>query len=469
MGSFMDNYLTSRFFEITDEKKRDFVFDDIQVNANWISRPYEYRWCEAFVRQSEVVLDAACGICHPLKFFLASKCKEVHACDTDARILSKMEIKKETIEVFGPNALEKISDAILDKIVFQRCFLKKMPYADKYFDKVFCISVLEHLDDYFNHHPFLWHFRQLFVFKNNEIYKSLKEIKRVLKDDGIVLLTMDYPRINLKYLQEVISSLSLAPVEEVDWLLHKEKALFFQNNELSCFRIALRKETNSGIQQKYFALHSRHQRKKVAFDYKDYWNERYRSGGNSGVGSYDKLASYKASFLNHFIEENKIKTVIDFGCGDGAQMSLIHCDSYLGLDVSREAINKCSQLVAGDLSKNFIIYDPKEFNNDDKRVSSDLVICLDVLYHITDDEDYYKTLSDIFSISTSWVILYTSLDAYQRESYKIGSHVRHRNTLVDIARYKNWDVVSIDVHPYPQLSSAQFVVLRSNHQDGNKK
>ena len=32
-----------------------------------------------------------------------------------------------------------------------------------------------------------------------------------------------------------------------------------------------------------------------------YWNERYSTGGTSGVGSYDKLAEHKGEVINDFI------------------------------------------------------------------------------------------------------------------------------------------------------------------------
>ena len=34
----------------------------------------------------------------------------------------------------------------------------------------------------------------------------------------------------------------------------------------------------------------------------DYWERRYRKGGNSGAGSYNRLARFKAGFLNGFGE-----------------------------------------------------------------------------------------------------------------------------------------------------------------------
>ena len=51
-----------------------------------------------------------------------------------------------------------------------------------------------------------------------------------------------------------------------------------------------------------------------------YWEERYARGGNSGAGSYNRLAEFKAEYLNRFVSEHEIKTVIEFGSGDGGPL-----------------------------------------------------------------------------------------------------------------------------------------------------
>ncbi len=34
----------------------------------------------------------------------------------------------------------------------------------------------------------------------------------------------------------------------------------------------------------------------------EYWEERYKVGGNSGAGSYNNLAKFKGEIINNFIE-----------------------------------------------------------------------------------------------------------------------------------------------------------------------
>jgi hypothetical protein len=74
---------------------------------------------------------------------------------------------------------------------------------------------------------------------------------------------------------------------------------------------------------------------------KQYWQKRYASGGNSGGGSYGQLAKYKAKFIEGILTSYNIESVIEFGCGDGNQISLVEYPRYLGLDISKSAISRC--------------------------------------------------------------------------------------------------------------------------------
>ena len=76
----------------------------------------------------------------------------------------------------------------------------------------------------------------------------------------------------------------------------------------------------------------------------EYWEKRYALGKSSGVGSYSKYAVFKAEILNNFVEMYNIKTVIEYGCGDGNQLKLAKYPHYLGFDVSSTAIKFCSKL-----------------------------------------------------------------------------------------------------------------------------
>src|SRR5262245_61047310 len=76
----------------------------------------------------------------------------------------------------------------------------------------------------------------------------------------------------------------------------------------------------------------------------NYWIERDKRGGDSGRGSYGNLTQFKADVINQFVEENHIGTIIEFGCGDGNQLALAKFPSYIGFDISPDAIMQCKRI-----------------------------------------------------------------------------------------------------------------------------
>ena len=49
--------------------------------------------------------------------------------------------------------------------------------------------------------------------------------------------------------------------------------------------------------------------------------------------------------------------MVEFGCGDGNQLSLAQYPRYVGLDVSRTAIGLCQRRFAKDPAKSRFLYD----------------------------------------------------------------------------------------------------------------
>jgi hypothetical protein len=155
----------------------------------------------------------------------------------------------------------------------------------------------------------------------------------------------------------------------------------------------------------------------------DYWVARYLAGGNSGTGSYGDLATFKASVLNDFVVEHHISSVIEFGCGDGNQLSLSKYPNYLGLDVSPWAVKRCQDLFREDASKRFVVYDQRYRN----AAKAELALSLDVIYHLVEDHIYVRHMRDLFAAATRFVIIYSD----NQESPRDALHVRHR-------RFSDW-------------------------------
>ncbi|MCZ4409253.1 methyltransferase domain-containing protein [Cryomorphaceae bacterium 1068] len=156
----------------------------------------------------------------------------------------------------------------------------------------------------------------------------------------------------------------------------------------------------------------------------EYWENRYKLGGDSGAGSYNILAEFKAEVINEFVKKNDIETVIEFGCGDGNQLKYFNFKSYIGFDVSRTAINKCRDMYESDSTKQF---ETLESYNKEK---ADLVLSLDVIYHLIEDITYFDYMKKLFSSSNKYVIIYSSNDD-EHENNNVAAHVKHR-------KFTNW-------------------------------
>jgi 2-polyprenyl-3-methyl-5-hydroxy-6-metoxy-1,4-benzoquinol methylase len=138
------------------------------------------------------------------------------------------------------------------------------------------------------------------------------------------------------------------------------------------------------------------------FSSPDYWEQRYQRGLNSGAGSYGRLAEFKAKFLNAFVSEHSIQNVLELGVGDGHQLSLAKYPHYCGIDVSETAIKLCRTRFANDPTKVFFTTE-----EDDHR-TADLVMSLDVLYHLVEQSIFDRYLTNLFSRSTRYVIVYAA-------------------------------------------------------------
>ena len=147
----------------------------------------------------------------------------------------------------------------------------------------------------------------------------------------------------------------------------------------------------------------------------DYWVQRYNSGGNSGAGSYNQTAEFKAEIINSFVKDNNVTTIIEYGCGDGNQLKLSEYPSYIGFDVSQKAIALCSDIFQDDKTKSFRLM------TEYKGETAQLMLSLDVIYHLIEDITYILYMERLFNSSEQFVIIYSS-NYDEEQKY----HVKHR-------------------------------------------
>ncbi len=151
----------------------------------------------------------------------------------------------------------------------------------------------------------------------------------------------------------------------------------------------------------------------------EYWRKRYASGGNSGAGSYNELADFKARFLNDFVAEKHITSVVEIGCGDGNQLKLATYPKYIGYDISSDAIERCQQIFSGNHTRAFRLLTANTSIEE-----AELCISLDVVYHLVEDDTFNQYMSQLFEHATLYVIVYST--DFDKAPDPSAPHVRHR-------------------------------------------
>ncbi|MFQ5449712.1 MAG: class I SAM-dependent methyltransferase [Nitrospinaceae bacterium] len=201
---------------------------------------------------------------------------------------------------------------------------------------------------------------------------------------------------------------------------------------------------------------------------RNYWEARYGLGGNSGAGSFGKFAEFKAGILNDFVQKNHVRSVIEFGCGDGHQLSHARYPEYIGLDVSPSAIGRCTERFKDDPDKSFFLYSPFAFADRAGLFKADLSLSLDVIYHLVEDDVYQTYMGHLFGAAGKYVIVYAS-DVDQGGGVH-ARHVRHRNfTRFVEERFPGWNLAEKIKNPYPGKgnfgagSFADFFIYQSRN------
>ncbi|MFP7495021.1 class I SAM-dependent methyltransferase [Terribacillus saccharophilus] len=216
---------TSRFFKREDQAVQDFV---LKLPDAWWSRSYEYEWAASFVKADDVVLDAASGISHPFKFHLAASAKTVYACDIDGRITNDKAIMEDVVREFSQSEAARLPEDILQTIHRAEANLTSLPYEDAFFDKIFCISVMEHLD--------------VSVQK-----RAWEQFSRTLKPDGYVIMTFDYPTVDIGILETLAELADFEYAGPVESEIPADALFDDRWGRLYCYRAIFRKKKPPSI------------------------------------------------------------------------------------------------------------------------------------------------------------------------------------------------------------------------------
>jgi hypothetical protein len=134
-----------------------------------------------------------------------------------------------------------------------------------------------------------------------------------------------------------------------------------------------------------------------------YWENHYKCRGSSGEGSVGNNREWKWRTIMLYAQE--IDDVIDIGCGDLSfweDCKLAPKPSrYLGLDVSSTIIDRDRRE-----------YPDRSFRVADARtpilgLKARIVLCLDLLFHIMDDDTFVRILENLCDYSLDWIFVFT--------------------------------------------------------------
>lgn len=182
-----------------------------------------------------------------------------------------------------------------------------------------------------------------------------------------------------------------------------------------------------------------------------YWENRYLSAGNSGDGSYGRLAEFKASVLNAYVEEHGIARVLELGCGDGNQLSLANYESYVGLDISPTAVEICSDRFKSNARYRFDVISDSTLKELERTFDPQLVMSIDVLFHLVEDEVFHEYMTNLFQFDRATVAIYSSNGNFDVSAPHIRNH-----TFTDwiAANAPEWELLEKIDNPYPWSEEA---------------
>jgi len=131
-----------------------------------------------------------------------------------------------------------------------------------------------------------------------------------------------------------------------------------------------------------------------------HWNSRYKEGRDSGGGSYGDIVFAKLKAMKTHILPEDVSSIFDLGCGDfsfGSRVSeMFPSAKYTAVDQSSVVIGR-----------NIRIYNSK-FNfkiQDNINEDADLVLCVDVLFHVLREEKYNEILHGLIKHWKKYLVI----------------------------------------------------------------
>jgi len=160
----------------------------------------------------------------------------------------------------------------------------------------------------------------------------------------------------------------------------------------------------------------------------EYWDKRYQIGGTSGYGSVGPIRDKKWSIINQFLPI--VNHIIDVGCGDLSFWEGKDCNDYTGIDLSPTVIEQNRK------ARPKWVFKCQNASERIEGLSNCYVFCLDLLYHIMNDNEYLAIIENLCSYSKLFLFVYTLIENPYGERKTDGIYQKYRDFNLDLKTFE---------------------------------
>lgn len=209
-----------------------------------------------------------------------------------------------------------------------------------------------------------------------------------------------------------------------------------------------------------------------------YWERRHARAGSSlegvgllGLGSESNSKDYDCKWRHvkaalEGVDPSRSRRVLDAGCGNGWFTTRVADLGFAvdGVDFSREAIDIARQNSPSE-EINWYLGELSEFVSPERY---EIVICIDVLFHIVDDHDWQRAVRNLGSLlgGQGYLIIQEALaDEQAIVDDPDRRHVNFRTEAAYRATLEGWRFVERDSYRLPtQGSNKDLMIFRKSNE-----
>lgn len=179
------------------------------------------------------------------------------------------------------------------------------------------------------------------------------------------------------------------------------------------------------------------------------------SGQCNDMRKYGPSTRHELRNLRNIIKDIKFESVLDVGCGTGSLLEIIlninPAAQLSGIDLSDQSIKICKEKFNSD---NFWVMDcSREYSNQ----QFDLILCVDVIEHVKNDQDFLNNLSKMANKS---IIIVTLEGRMRKNEISIGHYRNYaRGDLEKMATQAGLKVVQKNHWGFPFFSPVYRDIL----------